>query len=251
MTPDRIGLQYRLLPVETPDGVTLNGWLLPGKPPVKGTIVFLHGNAQNISYHIASVYWLPAAHYNVYLYDYRGFGSSGGKATLENSIQDFSSVMKGLQKIIPHAEQHYIVFGQSLGAAIAIAAVARFKAQFPIQLLVADSAFSGFRRIAKEKLKEILFTRPFAGLLAHAFPAEPDLLQCVAKLTPIPVLLIHGEQDRIVPFQHSRQLFWAAREPKQLWLEPGAGHIMSLTHKPLRRRFLKYLDKVMMQGVTR
>ncbi len=247
LTPARAGLDYQEVSVETDDGLMLNGWLLPGKPPVKGIVVFLHGNAQNISYHLASVRWLPAEHYNVFLYDYRGFGHSQGRATIANSIDDFAAVMRRLQQIIPAQAQRYVIFGQSLGAAIAIASVAKYKGQFPIYAVVADSAFAGFRRIAREKLREVTLTRPFSNLLAHAFPVEPDLLQAVAAVSPIPLLLLHGADDQIVPPHHSSLLFAAAKPPKQFWLEPGAKHILALTHPALRRRFLLYLDSVVMR----
>ncbi len=239
--PDRIGLEYRSISVETADGERLDGWLLPGRQPVKGTVVFLHGNAQNISYHIAGVYWLPEQHYNVYIYDYRGFGRSTGKATIENSIDDFAAVMRQLQREIPRREQNFIVFGQSLGAALAIAAVARFKERYPICRLVADSPFSGFRRIAREKLEALFFTRPLSGLLAYAFTDTPDLLQSISEVSPVPLLLIHGLDDDIVPPHHSRLLFDAARPPKELWLEPGVKHIQSLGQESMRRRFVAYL----------
>ncbi len=242
MYPDRIGLEYRQLVVETRDGEQLDGWLLPGKSPVKGSVVFLHGNAQNIGYHIASVYWLPEQHYNVYLYDYRGFGRSTGKATIQNSIDDFAAVMKRLQQEIPQQEQNFIVFGQSLGAAVAVAAVSQYKNHYPASCLVLDSSFSGFRRIAREKLELLLVTRPLSGVLAYAFTDNPDLLQSIAKISPIPVLMIHGLDDEIVPSHHSQLLFEAAEPPKELWLEPGAKHIQSLTHNVLRRRFLEYLQ---------
>ncbi len=244
LTPAHVGLDYQEVAVETDDGLTLDGWLLPGKPPVKATVVFLHGNAQNISYHLASVHWLPAEHYNVFLYDYRGFGHSQGWATIANSVDDFAAVMRYLQQIIPPQAQRYIVFGQSLGAAIAIASVSKYKGEFPIYAVVADSAFAGFRRIAREKLREVTLTRPFSNLLAHAFPADPDLLQAVATVSPIPLLLLHGADDQIVPPHHSGLLFAAAKPPKQFWLEPGAKHILALTHPALRRRFLSYLDSV-------
>ncbi len=244
LTPARVGLDYQAVSVKTEDGLMLDGWLLPGKAPVKGTVVFLHGNAQNISYHLASVHWLPAEHYNVFLYDYRGFGRSQGRATIANTIDDYAAVMRQLESIVSPEAQRYIVFGQSLGGAIAIAAVAKYKDQFPVRAVVADSAFAGFRMIAREKLHEVTLTRPFSNMLAHTFSADPDLLQAVKTLSPTPLLLLHGADDRIVPPHHSRLLFAAARQPKQLWLEPEAGHILALTHPALRQRFLSYLDSV-------
>lgn len=243
LTPANLGLKYQNIPVTTEDGVHLNGWLLQGKPPVKATIIYLHGNAQNISHHIASVYWLPEEHYNVYLYDYRGFGDSQGKSSIKNSIADFPAVMNTLKKEIPAEEQKYIVFGQSLGGALAVADVARIKQDYPINLLVIDSAFSGFRRIAKEKMASSWLLKPFSGLLQLTIPGKPDLLDEIKRISPVPVAVIHGTGDQIIPYHHGVQLFKAANEPKVLWLEPEAKHIQSLLHTALRTRFLSLLDR--------
>jgi len=242
LTPSTAKLEYRSIPVTTADGLQLDGWLLAGAPPVKGTIVYMHGNAQNISYHLAAVHWLPEEHYNVYLYDYRGFGESQGKPTIESSIADYADVMATLENALPEEQQKYIVFGQSLGGAFAIAAVAKYQHEFPIDLLVIDSAFSGFRRIAKEKLKSFWLTRPIRSLLGLTITNEPDLLQEVALISPTPIIFIQGMEDQVVPSHHSKNLFKAAKQPKELWLEPDAEHTQSLLHKELRDRFVKALD---------
>ena len=86
LTPARIGLAYQDVYLPTPDGVRLHGWYLPAQGEARGTLLFLHGNAENISTHIASVYWLPAQHYNVLLIDYRGYGESTGTPTLPGLV---------------------------------------------------------------------------------------------------------------------------------------------------------------------
>ena len=244
-TPASVGLDYRTLAVVTGDGVVLDGWFLPGQDPVKGTVLFLHGNAQNISYHLGSVAWLPKHHFNVYLYDYRGFGGSGGHSDIDNAVADVETVIGELADSLgrERKRKRIVIFGQSLGGAIAIAATANHHGDAAICGLVVDSAFSGFREIGREKLAELTLIRPAATLLSHLLPAKPDLLEDVATVSPIPLLLIHGEEDRIVPPSHSEALFAAAREPKALWIEPGVGHIMALSHESLRDRLLRFLDE--------
>ena len=77
-TPDKGGLTYRDISVTTRDNLRIHGWLLEAEKP-KGIVFFLHGNAENISTHIGSVYWLPEHGYDVLLMDYRGYGLSEGK----------------------------------------------------------------------------------------------------------------------------------------------------------------------------
>jgi pimeloyl-ACP methyl ester carboxylesterase len=243
LLPDQLHLEYEDVSVPTDDGEVLHGWWLKSQQPAIGTVVFLHGNAQNISYHIASVRWLPQHGFNVFLYDYRGYGKSTGHPSIENMVNDVSSVLNALADAIPEQEQQYVIFGQSLGGSIAFASVARFKDDYPIKGLILDSAFSGFRRIAREKLKAFTLTRFFNAPLALLFAEQPDLLDETKSISPVPLVVIHGLADSIVPVHHARQIFAQADQPKQLWLQPGARHIQSLASKEIRELFLDFLNQ--------
>ncbi|MFL6647184.1 MAG: alpha/beta hydrolase, partial [Sulfurifustaceae bacterium] len=81
-TPDDIGLAYEDVRFKTADGVVLHGWFLPANATACATVLFLHGNAENISTHIGSVYWMPRYGFNVFLPDYRGYGASSGTPSL-------------------------------------------------------------------------------------------------------------------------------------------------------------------------
>ena len=85
-TPDLLGLDYEDIYLTSADETTLHGWWLKAQKPVKGTVYFLHGNAENISTHIRNIAWLPEYGYQVFLIDYRGFGLSGGKPTLPGAL---------------------------------------------------------------------------------------------------------------------------------------------------------------------
>ena len=80
-TPKQLGLAYEDVYFQAGDGTLLHAWFLPAESKALGTILFLHGNAENISTHIMSVRWLPARGFNVLLLDYRGYGASGGVAS--------------------------------------------------------------------------------------------------------------------------------------------------------------------------
>ncbi|MGF1546572.1 MAG: alpha/beta hydrolase [Thiotrichales bacterium] len=241
-TPGDIGMRYESVSIPVDDGVSLSAWYLPGKAPVLGTVVFLHGNAQNISYHLPSVHWLPKARFNVLTYDYRGFGVSGGRSNLENAIADFCRVMQWLELYESNPDTRRFIFGQSLGGTIAIAGTAQCKSEFVFSGLIADSAFSGFREIAREKASEVFWLRPFAPALGWAIPDQPDVRRAIHALAPIPVMLIHGGQDTIVPVAHARTLYDSARDPKDLWIEPAAKHIGALANPDLRARMLQFMQ---------
>ncbi|HAJ91234.1 MAG TPA: alpha/beta hydrolase, partial [Gammaproteobacteria bacterium] len=119
-TPDQLGLDYKDIFFTSADDLTIHGWWLHAKAPVKGTIYFLHGNAENISTHIHNVAWLPEHGYQVFLLDYRGFGLSQGKPDLPGALEDIRS---GLQFILAQDATRgkpLYLLGQSLGASMAI-----------------------------------------------------------------------------------------------------------------------------------
>ena len=88
--PENQGLEYEDIVLIHPRGMRIHGWWLPAAndAPARGTVYFLHGNAQNISTHLVNVQWLPAQGYNVFLLDYRGYGLSEGKPRLPEALDD-------------------------------------------------------------------------------------------------------------------------------------------------------------------
>lgn len=240
-TPDQIGLDYKDVAFETSDGLRLHGWFLPGSAPVCATILFLHGNAENISTHIGSVYWLPARGFNVFLFDYRGYGTSQGSPSFAGLQIDIDAAMRYLLQRRDVDANAIAVFGESLGAAAAIYYAAHGEHRSRIRTLVAESAFSSYRAIAREKLAGFWLTWPLQWLPTWTISDKYSPLAAIRRVAPIPLLLVHGDRDRIVPLAHSERLFAAAREPKQFWKVAGAGHIGAFRSGPMRDRLVAYL----------
>ncbi len=240
LTPDKLGLKYENIYITTPDNVKIHGWHLPATGAKKGSIIFFHGNAQNITTHIASVYWLPKYGYSVYIFDYRGYGQSQGQPSIEGLIIDANSVINYVSQSLN--EGNIVIFGQSLGGAIAINAIAELESKDHIKGIVIDSSFSGFRKIAREKLSELWLTWMFQYPISLAFSASYDFGIAAEKIAPIPLLVIHGNADHIIPFHHGKAIFRAASPPKILWEIDGGKHIDSMTKKKIRDDFVKFLD---------
>jgi len=240
-TPEEIGLKYEDVRIHTGDGLTLSGWYLPAPDKAIGTILFLHGNAENISTHIGSVYWLPAQGFNVLAIDYRGYGNSEGKPSVPGAEEDIDSAMRYLLARPDIDPNRIIVLGQSLGGALGMYYVAHSEYRPHIRAVVIDSAFSGYRDIAREKLQSSWITWLFAWPLGLTVTAAYRPLDAAPEIYPIPILFIHGGRDVVVPAHHSQLLFDAAREPKALWIVPGAGHIQSLNHPDVRKRLIEWL----------
>ncbi len=247
LEPDEIGLTFEDVHFssEGGDGVMLHGWLLHPRPkahPARGTVLFLHGNAENISTHIRSVHWLPAEGFRVFLFDYRGYGLSEGRSTIASVHRDAEAALRTLLARDDVDSRRLVVFGQSFGAAVALSTVARLQGEVEIRALVLDSAFSEFRGIAREKLSAHWLTWALQWPLSLTVPNRPNPLDAIASLKAIPVLLIHGEADRVVPLHHSQRLQAAAAVPASLWIAPGAGHIEALRDPRWRERLLAFLD---------
>lgn len=244
-TPADIDLVYEDVHVTTSDGVQLHGWFLPAHGSAKATILFLHGNAENISTHIGSVYWLPQEGFNVFLPDYRGYGRSEGRASLPGLQEDVDSWVRYLITRSDLDRDRLIVFGQSLGGAVAAHYVAESRHRRHIRGLVVDSAFASYRDIVREKLASFWPTWPLAWPLSRTVQDTYSPIRSIAQVSPIPLLIMHGEQDTIIPAEHARRLYHAARSPKALWLIPGAGHIQTFRSKEQRERFVAFLKETL------
>ena len=244
-TPDRHGLEYRIENLQAADGTSLNAWFLPARNKdggkAKATVLFLHGNAENISTHFRNIAWLPAEGFNVLALDYRGYGASDGKPSLAGMQLDIDAAMRNLLAHKDVDPDKIIIFGQSLGGSLAIYYAAHSAYRANIRAVVIDSSFFDYRQIVKEKLAGFFLTWPFQWLPWLTVNDDYSPANAVASISPLPLLLIHGDQDVVVPPHHSQQLFERAKEPKELWIVPGAGHIQSLNDKAARKRLVEYL----------
>jgi fermentation-respiration switch protein FrsA (DUF1100 family) len=247
-TPKQLGLTYEDVYFQAGDGTPLHAWFLPAKGKAQGTILFLHGNAENISTHIMSVRWLPARGFNVLLLDYRGYGASGGTASMSGVQDDMDAALRTLLARKDVDPDRVVVFGQSLGGAIAIYNVAHSSYRRHIRALVVESAFASYRQIAREKLADFWLTWPLQWPLSWTVSDEYSPSDAAAGISPIPLLVIHGDRDPIVPLHHGQRLYELAREPKQLWVIPGGGHIQAFQSQIYRDRFVGYLTEVLSES---
>lgn len=240
-TPGLYGLDYQPVELHAADGTELFAWFLPARGKARGSVLYLHGNGQNISTQFANVAWMPAAGFNVLALDYRGYGGSQGEPSLPGAQLDIDAAMQALLLRPDVDPARIVVFGQSLGGALAIHYVAHSRFRDSVRALIVDSAFSDYERIGREKLAAAVITWPFQWFASLAIDNRYSPEASVGLLSPIPVLFIHGDADSIVPLHHSQRLFELAGFPKELWVVPGAGHIQAIQSKDLRARLTEYL----------
>ncbi len=242
-TPTDIGINYIDVNLEAADGTTLHGWWLEAKGPPKGSVYFLHGNAENISTHITSVYWLPAAGYQVLLLDYRGFGKSRGAPGIPAVFMDIKA---GFEWLIAHPDAHgkpIFLFGQSLGAAMGsyLAATDNDMRQ-ALNGVVLESGFTRYRTAVKDVTSQHWLTRAFRWPVIWTMPRKYDPLDYIASISPHPLLLLHGTRDEIIPLRRAEELFAAARQPKSL-LNYDGPHIGAMTDPVLRQALTDFMQE--------
>ena len=245
LTPDKLGLAYEETRFRTRDGLELYGWFIPAKGPALGTVLQLHGNAENISTHFTSLAWMPARGFNLFAFDYRGYGASDGEPTLEGAQRDIDAALGALLDRNDIDRTRVVMYGQSLGGALAAYYVAHSSRRDRIRALILESVFSDYVDIAQEKFADHWITWPFQWIPRLSVDDRFSPLPGMADISPIPLLVLHGDQDLTVPMRHGKILFEAAREPKQLWIVHGAGHIQTTGDPAVRDRLVDWLRGVL------
>ncbi|WP_369612673.1 alpha/beta hydrolase [Marinobacter sp. RI1] len=247
ITPDRLNLDFEDVYLDTADGETLHGWWLPAltDEPAKGTIYYLHGNAQNVSAHILNVAWLPEQGYNVFTIDYRGYGQSTGAPNVEGALHDAETGLRWLTHQEHTEDRPLYLLGQSLGGALGIALASEWtqrNEQPALDGIILDGTFSGFRYIAREKLDQFWLTWPFQYPLSWTIPDDYEGTDRIADLSPVPVMVIHSVRDGIIPFEHGVRLYEAAEQPKE-FLQTDTPHAATFVIPAYREAVLEFMEK--------
>ncbi len=229
------------------DSVKLHGWYFAAHAPARGSILICHGNVENISTHVKLDLWLVDAGYNLFIFDYRGYGRSEGSPDVTGVNMDAEAALETLLARVPGS---VIVFGKSLGGAVAVYTVATSPFRDRVKAVILESTFSSYRMIAREKIAASIIGWPLQYPLSYLVSDERSPVDYISRLSPIPVLIMHGSQDTIVPLHHGRLLYEAAAQPKQYW-ELNLGHVKSWTDPPTRERLLEYLGHVQEKELIR
>ena len=213
-TPGDVGLDFEEALFSASDGVHLHGWYVPGEGDT--TLLWFHGNAGNVSHRVD---YLLRLHrhlaVNVFIFDYRGYGRSDGIVSEQGTYLDAEGALAYLRSRQGPAPGHRLVlFGRSLGCAVAVEMATRHQAQ----AMVLEAPFTSIRDMAKRAYPYLP-----TSVLVRLIGARYDSLSKIRKVR-IPLLVLHGERDELVPLEAGRELFEAANEPKRIYTVPGGGH---------------------------
>lgn len=240
--PKAQGFQYEERFVDTKDGERLVLWDFEPKGQERGTILHFHGNAQNISTHFLFVVWMTKHGYRVITFDYRGYGGSSGKPSREGLIKDGAAI---LANVCQQSKSPLFVLGQSLGGAVVVPVLALAdQDQMCACALVLESTFASYRSLARDKLASFFLTWPLQYPLSFLI-SDARSPQAYAEHLELPLVMIHGENDPIIPLVHGKSLYEAfSHQDREFWLVEAGGHTQAfIAGQPFPKQLLQYLEK--------
>lgn len=244
--PSELGYDYQDVFFRSADSTRLHAWVInPAGPPV-GTILFLHGNAENVSTHFRATLWLIDRGYRIVALDYRGYGLSEGTPDVPEVYTDIAAaahwVNERFRNETSSLNHPVYLLGQSLGASLAIKYAEldnNFNDHF--DALVAEAAFARFGSIAKHVASNHWLTwgaqYPALWLIGRSY----DPIDAIGNLEKTPLLLIHSEHDQIIPYRFGESLYKAANEPKRFVKTKGP-HIRAFAQADVRETVLNFLQ---------
>ncbi|MCH8958352.1 MAG: alpha/beta hydrolase [Proteobacteria bacterium] len=231
-TPKDAGFDFEDVTLETSDGLKLHGWYVPAAQ-ARGVVLFLHGNAGNISHRLDSIAIFHELGLDTLIIDYRGYGRSQGKPSERGIYLDAEAAWHYLVSSRGVAADRVIVFGRSLGGAVA----AWLANQYTPAALIIESSFSSALDMAR-KLYPFMPVRLITRL-EYPVSLYVSQLQC-------PLLVIHSRDDEIIPFTMAEAIYDSAMEPKSLleiWGDHNNGFLLS------RDRYLSGINEFVQKNL--
>lgn len=207
--PGSVGLDYETISLQTEDNVKIQGWFV-SHPEQIGVVLFCHGNAGNISHRLDTLRLIHDLGLSVLIFDYRGYGESKGKPSEQGTYRDAEAAWQFLTQEKQYKANDIIIWGRSLGAAVA-AKIAEGK---PIKGVILESPFTS----APDLGKELYPFLPVKIISRFSYDVKKSMGLLVS-----PLLIVHSRDDEIIPFKHGQRLFELARQPKY-FLEIRGGH---------------------------
>jgi len=252
VSPADLGLVHEDITIKTDEGIALSCWLIRASQPARGTIVYLHGVSE------CKIVGLPLAKrfhdrgYNVFLYDSRRHGDSGGKYCTYGFYEkhDVTTIISALETFLGPTLGKVGLFGSSMGAAVALQ-VASIDPR--IAAVIAESGFATLRSIFDDYQKRMI-KLPWHYLrnivikrsehLAH-FKANAVSPADAVKSIHVPLFILHGTADNLIKYTYSQAVYKNANEPREFWLIQGARHdnMAEVGGEEYGRRILEFFER--------
>ena len=252
VSPSAYGMPCKEIDFLSTDGKWLKGCLIL-KDRRQPTVILLHGLGTNKSDVIEFANFLYQADYNVFIFDFRAHGESEGMVSSfgYREQRDLEGAIKELSERSDITAGNYGVFGISMGAAVAIMVGERNP---QIKAIVVDSPYLNLEKSISDHAKFLYHFPKFPiatfSILAYRLrfwvnSKSISPLKAIGQISPRPVFIINGEDDPRMLASDAKKLYEAAKEPKQLWLVPGAGHLegYSVAGNEYKRRVVDFFNQ--------
>lgn len=233
------------------DETRLCGWWIaartsrdnPAPASKRPTVIHMHGNAGNVADHIWFTNYLPSHGYNLFIFDYRGYGESDGSARRRRDL--ITDAHAAIDYVLSRSDvdPHRLgVYGQSLGGAIALNVV---RDRREVRAAVIESSFTCWRDVAASTLSRVLPDAVAAFLSAVLIEDSMRPIDAIAAIDR-PLLLIHGTADEIIPIEHANALAEAVGSTAEtLFLDGGEHNTLLETHPELRHAVLAFFERTL------
>jgi fermentation-respiration switch protein FrsA (DUF1100 family) len=241
ITPEKVELKYEDYYFNVGEE-KLHMWKIPAASSESlGKVLHFHGNAQNISTHFLFSAWMARFGFDVYVFDYRGYGKSTGKPGRKGLVEDGIAAIKYVDGL---DQKDFYILAQSLGGAVAVPSIALSGVMSKIRAVTLDSTFGSYRMMARDKLANLWLTWPFQWPLSFLVSDDFSPDDYVSSLQ-MPVLFVHGTSDNVVPYSMGQELFKRLiSDKKEFWTLEDAPHTWFLSEESdWHIRYLEYLCK--------
>jgi len=239
-TPADLDLDFDEVAFASTDGVALHGWFVPAQKAAF-TVLFCHGNGGNITHRSDSINLLHSLGLSCFIFDYRGYGASQGKPTELGTYRDARAAYDWLTLTKRVPPEQVIILGRSLGGSVAAHLAGKVEARG----LVIEGAFTSYPDLGARFYPYM----PVRLLARYKYDTRAYLanVRC-------PVLLMHSQDDELVPFEFGEQLFQAANEPKQ-FVKLTGGHcdgflVSGDLYKDAWLRWLDFVADYQLEGAV-
>ncbi len=212
-TPIDLGFSFEEVTLVTTDNEKLHAWFIPTNPDEKRaakTVLFMHGNAGNISHRLETIQIFHQLGLNVFIFDYRGYGKSTGSPNEKGTYLDATAAWNYLIHERKLSPDQIIIFGRSLGGGVA----SELAINVSPAMLILESTFTSMQEVSKQHYPFM----PTDIIVKHEYETINKL-----KNISCPIVVVHSKNDEVIPFSHAERIFERANRPKT-FIELRGGH---------------------------
>lgn len=244
--PEKFNIKYKDYFFSTKSDVKLNGRVFyhNSANPYKGLFVLFHGNAQNLSSHWLEFGWVLNRGFDLFVFDYPGYGKSQGVATRRSTIEGGNAALKLVSDSMVDKKFSLVLVGASLGGAILLQCFPDWQERKTADLIVAESTFPSYREAARGTLSKNWITWGLQPLSYFLITENGSPKKRIRNISPTPLLVTTCEEDQVVNPKFGNEIYELALNPKWIWKNEKCGHIQSFRTMISQEKLINLIDSL-------